>query len=245
MKKCIFLLLGLFFLCQTVISQESATVSLFGKNLENADFAAGSWEVNDQGELYSLKSDCAIWTKEKYGSFVCSFEFQTSKGSNSGFLIHSHDRENWIPNSMEIQLADDAGGNTSYNSTAAFYGYQAATKNMTKPAGQWNKMIVTCLGTKVTVELNGEKIDVVEYSKDLVQFIKNALSPAKDVEVYILDDKKSEALAVAEGDNLSLAIGKKGQNVKLAARLTKCKIDVKTREQVQEEGINIYKYHEA
>ena len=91
----------------------------------------------------------------------------------------------------------------------------------------------------------GKKIDVVEYSKDLVQFIKNALSPAKDVEVYILDDKKSEALAVAEGDNLSLAIGKKGQNVKLAARLTKCKIDVKTREQVQEEGINIYKYYEA
>ena len=75
--------------------------------------------------------------------------------------------------------------------------------------------------------------------------IKNALYPAKDVEVYILDDKKSEALAVAEGDNLSLAIGKKGQNVKLAARLTKCKIDVKTREQVQEEGINIYKYYEA
>ena len=97
----------------------------------------------------------------------------------------------------------------------------------------------------ISKELNGEKIDVVEYSKDLVQFIKNALSPAKDVEVYILDDKKSEALAVAEGDNLSLAIGKKGQNVKLAARLTKCKIDVKTREQVQEEGINIYKYYEA
>lgn len=108
-----------------------------------------------------------------------------------------------------------------------------------------------CIGEKgirinnISKELNGEKIDVVEYSKDLVQFIKNALSPAKDVEVYILDDKKSEALAVAEGDNLSLAIGKKGQNVKLAARLTKCKIDVKTREQVQEEGINIYKYYEA
>ena len=66
-----------------------------------------------------------------------------------------------------------------------------------------------------------------------------------DIAIIILDDKKSEALAVAEGDNLSLAIGKKGQNVKLAARLTKCKIDVKTREQVQEEGINIYKYYEA
>ncbi len=108
-----------------------------------------------------------------------------------------------------------------------------------------------CIGEKgirinnISKELNGEKIDVVEYDKDLTTFIKNALSPAKDVEVYILDPKNNQALAVADGDNLSLAIGKKGQNVKLAARLTKCKIDVKTSSQVQEEGINIYKYYEA
>ena len=56
---------------------------------------------------------------------------------------------------------------------------------------------------------------------------------------------ESEIPELAEGDNLSLAIGKNGQNVKLAARLTKCKIDVKTLVQVQEEGINIYKYYEA
>lgn len=108
-----------------------------------------------------------------------------------------------------------------------------------------------CIGEKgirinsISKELNGEKIDVVQYDRDLVTFIKNALSPAKDVEVYIMDEKNSSALAVADGDNLSLAIGKKGQNVKLAARLTKCRIDVKTSSQVQEEGINIYKYYEA
>lgn len=108
-----------------------------------------------------------------------------------------------------------------------------------------------CIGEKgirinsISKELNGEKIDVVEYDRDLVTFIKNALSPAKDVEVYIMDEKNSTALAVADGDNLSLAIGKRGQNVKLAARLTKCRIDVKTPSQVQEEGINIYKYYEA
>ena len=94
-------------------------------------------------------------------------------------------------------------------------------------------------------ELNGEKIDVVRYDKDLKEFIKNALSPAKDVDVYLIDQKDKHAIAVAEGDNLSLAIGKQGQNVKLAAKLTKCKIDVKTLVQVQEEGINIYKYYEA
>ena len=108
-----------------------------------------------------------------------------------------------------------------------------------------------CIGEKgvrintISKELNGEKIDVVKYDKDLVQFIKNALSPAKDVDVYIIDQKDKHAIAVAEGDNLSLAIGKFGQNVKLAAKLTKCKIDVKTLVQVQEEGINIYKYYEA
>ena len=79
-------------------------------------------------------------------------------------------------------------------------------------------------------------------NEDIEKFITNALSPAKNIKVFILDSNKQEALAIADGEDFSLALGKKGQNVKLAARLTKCKIDVKTREQVQEEGINIYKY---
>ena len=105
--------------------------------------------------------------------------------------------------------------------------------------------IGACIGEKgsrinrITNELGGEKIDVVKYDKDPITFIKNALSPAKDVKVYILDEKKKEALAVAEGDNLSLAIGKKGQNVRLASRLTKYKIDVKTSAELKDMGINI------
>lgn len=133
--------------------------------------------------------------------------------------------------------------------------------NVARDAGSRSKIAVyseneridavgACIGEKgirinnITKELNGEKIDVVKYDKDLKEFIRNALSPAKDVDVYIIDQKDRHAVAVAEGDNLSLAIGKNGQNVKLAARLTKCKIDVKTLVQVQEEGINIYKYYE-
>ena len=80
---------------------------------------------------------------------------------------------------------------------------------------------------------------IVRYDEDKEQFIKNALNPAKNVSVFILDPKKQEALAVAEGEDFSLALGKKGQNVKLASRLTKFKIDVKTPEQVAEMGINI------
>ena len=105
--------------------------------------------------------------------------------------------------------------------------------------------IGACVGEKgnrinrITNELGGEKIDVVKYDKDPITFIKNALSPAKEVKVYILDEKEKQVLAVAEGDNLSLAIGKRGQNVKLAARLTHYRIDVKSPEQVKEEKIDL------
>ena len=68
----------------------------------------------------------------------------------------------------------------------------------------------------------------------LLVFIANALSPAKDLTVLITDAKKKEALVIADGDNFSLAIGKKGLNAKLATKLTKYKIDIKTSEQAKE-----------
>ena len=105
--------------------------------------------------------------------------------------------------------------------------------------------IGACIGEKssrisrMMKELNGEKLDIVLYDKDPVTFIRDALSPAKEVNVIITDPKNNVALAVAEGEQLSLAIGKKGQNVRLAARLTKYKIDVKTNTELKESGINI------
>lgn len=105
--------------------------------------------------------------------------------------------------------------------------------------------IGACIGEKgsrianIIKELNGEKVDLVLYDKDPQIFISNALAPAKNISVIVTDDKKSECLAIADNDNLSLAIGKKGQNVVLASRLTHYKIDVKTKEQLNEEGINI------
>ncbi len=102
-----------------------------------------------------------------------------------------------------------------------------------------------CIGEKgsrinaIIKELNGEKIDVIPYSKDTATFIANALSPAKDVRVFITDEKNKEVLVVVNDDNLSLAIGKKGTNVRLASKLTHYKLDVKTFDQVKEAGINI------
>ena len=105
--------------------------------------------------------------------------------------------------------------------------------------------IGACIGEKgsriarIIEELHGEKLDVIKYDPDPAVFIENALSPAKDLTVAITDPKKLEAMVIADGDNFSLAIGKKGQNARLATRLTKFKkIDIKTTEQAREAGIN-------
>ncbi|KPJ73669.1 hypothetical protein AMJ48_00470 [Parcubacteria bacterium DG_74_1] len=90
-------------------------------------------------------------------------------------------------------------------------------------------------GTRVQAvinELGGEKIDIIEYSEEPETYIANSLSPAKVVEIKI--EPKNKALAVVPEDQLSLAIGKDGQNVRLAAKLTGWKIDVRSPEGVEE-----------
>lgn len=90
-------------------------------------------------------------------------------------------------------------------------------------------------GTRVQTvinELNGEKIDIIEWSEDVAKFIANALSPAKVLNVE-LADKRREVTAIVPEDQLSLAIGQQGQNVRLAARLTGWKIDVKSEKEVK------------
>lgn len=82
-------------------------------------------------------------------------------------------------------------------------------------------------------ELNGEKIDIIEWNEDVAKFIANALSPAKILDVE-LAEKKREAIAVVPEDQLSLAIGQRGQNVRLAAKLTGWKIDVKSEKMLKE-----------
>ena len=85
--------------------------------------------------------------------------------------------------------------------------------------------------------MNGEKVDLVLYSDDEAEYIKNALSPAKDVIVSIVDNTKNrEALAIVEGDNQKLAIGKNGINIKLASKLTKFRINIKTMDDINKEA---------
>ena len=101
--------------------------------------------------------------------------------------------------------------------------------------------IGSCIGEKgrriasIIKALNGEKIDLVLYSEDPEVYIANALSPAKNLNVSIMDEKKKEALAITDKENLSLAIGKQGINIKLASKLTKYNIQVKTLDDINKQ----------
>jgi N utilization substance protein A len=102
----------------------------------------------------------------------------------------------------------------------------------------------SCVGQKgvrvqaVINELGGsEKVDIIQWNDNTPQFIQSALAPAKDIEV-VINEKKSTAVAYVPDDQLSLAIGKEGQNVRLAAKLTNWKIDIKAKSEKNNEEKN-------
>ena len=196
------------------------------------------------------KKDIIPGEKLEMGSQVKVYVTKIEEGQKGGpVIILSRTHFGFVKRLLESEIPELAEGVVILYSVARDPG--SRSKIAVYSENDKIDAVGACIGEKgvrinnITKELNGEKIDVVRYDKDLKEFIKNALSPAKDVDVYMIDQKDKHAIAVAEGDNLSLAIGRNGQNVKLAAKLTKCKIDVKTLVQVQEEGINIYKYYEA
>nr|WP_272506000.1 transcription termination factor NusA [Natronobacillus azotifigens] len=100
----------------------------------------------------------------------------------------------------------------------------------------------SCVGQKgqrvqtIVTELKGEKIDIVEFSEDPVVYVSNALSPSKVTEVLVKEEEKATTVIVPD-NQLSLAIGKRGQNARLAAKLTGWKIDIKSETEAKEAGI--------
>jgi len=152
---------------------------------------------------------------------------ETSKGPVV-FLSRSYPKI--VSKLFELEVPEISAGQVQIKSIAREPGSRSkiavsATQEGIDPIGA----MVGQRGTRVTTiisELGGEKIDIIEYSKDPEKYIKNALSPAKIEEVKILSQNR--ALAICPEDQLSLAIGKDGQNVRLAAKLTGWKIDVRT-----------------
>ncbi len=126
-------------------------------------------------------------------------------------------------------------------------------KSVAREAGDRSKISVhaedpeidpvgSCVGQKgqrvqtIVDELKGEKIDIVEWSEDPVVYVSNSLSPSKVIQVIVDEDEKATTVIVPDYQ-LSLAIGKRGQNARLAAKLTGWKIDIKSESEAKEEGL--------
>ncbi len=181
--------------------------------------------------------------KIEMGSSIKVYISKVNTSQKSISVLLSRKHYNFVKRLFELEIPELSDG------TVMIYGVARLAGERSKVAiystNEKVDAIGACIGEKgsrianIIKELNGEKIDLVLYDKDPQVFIQNALAPAKDVSVMVTDEKKQECIAVVDDENLSLAIGKKGQNVILASRLTHYKIDVKTKEQLNEEGINI------
>ncbi len=132
-----------------------------------------------------------------------------------------------------------------YDNTVVIRGCAREAGERTKIAVQSRDRDVDCVGACVGMkgmrvqsiirELRGEKIDIIEYSEDPVQFATHALSPAKISRVTVLDALGKHMEVIVDDSQLSLAIGKKGQNVRLAAKLIGWKVDIKSEEEKRQE----------
>lgn len=161
------------------------------------------------------------------------------KKTNSGIqLVLSRSDPKLVSSILEKEVPELADGTVEIVKIVRDAGYRTkiavtTTREEVDPVG-------ACVGLKgvriqnVIRELLNEKIDVLRYDSNPAEFIKNALSPAQVEKVVIMDADKRQALAIVEDSQLSLAIGRQGQNVRLANRLCDWNIDVKTVEQAQD-----------
>ena len=170
------------------------------------------------GEKYYVNQRLKVYVK-KIKEGIKGPMLQVSR-ANTGF----------VKKLFELEIPEVSNGEVVINSISREAGYR--TKIAVSSPNPNIDPIGACVGDRgdrinsIISELNGEKIDIIEYSDDLVTFVGRALSPAPVEMVQVIEEGKT--LAVVPDDKLSLAIGKSGQNVRLAARLAHCKIDVKS-----------------
>ncbi|HJX01752.1 MAG TPA: transcription termination factor NusA [Candidatus Humimicrobiaceae bacterium] len=194
----------------------------------------------DLGKVEALLPPYEQVPRERYkhGERIKVYISDVRKTSKGPQVIVSRTHTGLIRKLFELEVPEIYEGIVEIKSIAREAGYR------TKIAVSSNERNVdpvgACVGPKgsrvrmIVDELGGEKIDIVEYSDDVVTFIKNALSPAKILKV-LTDEEKKFGLVVVSNDQLSLAIGREGQNARLAAKLTGWKIDIKSEKQFEEE----------
>lgn len=167
----------------------------------------------------------------KEGDHIRVYISEVKESGKGPHVMISRTSPNFVGKLFEMEVPEIASG-------------EVVIKSISREAGSRTKMAVasseenvdpigSCIGNygarvqNVVDELGGEKIDIIKYSDDPVEFVKEALLPAKILDVEIVSEETKSCIAFVNGEELSLAIGNRGQNVRLAAKLTGWKIDIK------------------
>ncbi|MCG9478831.1 MAG: transcription termination factor NusA [Actinomycetia bacterium] len=194
----------------------------------------------DLGKVEALLPQHEQVANERYrhGERIKAFISEVRKTTKGPQVIVSRTHTGLIERLFELEVPEIGEDIVEIVNIAREPGYR--TKIAVKSNDKNVDPVGACVGPKgsrvrmVVDELSGEKIDIVCYSQDVVEFIKNSLSPAK-VNKVLTEEERKFALVVVPNDQLSLAIGREGQNARLAAKLTGWKIDIKSQRQFDEE----------
>jgi len=185
----------------------------------------------------------------KEGQRLRAFVSSVAKTSRGPQIIVSRTHRTMLRRLLEVEVPEIYNGTVEIKSIAREAGFRskvavAALQEGVDPVGSCVGMRGTRIQNIVT-ELSGEKIDVVQWNPDLSFFIANSLSPAKVMNVMLHDEHGKTAVVVVPDKQLSLAIGKEGQNARLAAKLTGWRIDIKSTSEAAQEAIQAAKEEEA
>jgi hypothetical protein len=162
------------FLSLTLFGQDGAFINpdirgkgwrnLFKDDLTNAIYPKGVWVV--ENKVLTALEDEVIWSEKSYDDFILDLEFKNVEGTNSGVIVHASDLKDWIPNSVEIQIADDYAEKWAKSPAswqcAAIFGHQPALKRLVKQPNEWNRYTITCRDKKIWVVLNGELVNTCD-----------------------------------------------------------------------------------
>ena len=222
-------------------AQELLTGTVLRIDPTSGDMFVRVGQGSDASDAILRASEQIPGEKHKEGDLIRVYVLEVNK-ARRGPLVHvSRTHPNLVRRLFELETPEIAEG-------------QVEVRNIAREAGSRSKMAVratmegvdpvgACVGPRggrvgaVVEELGGEKIDIVVWSEDPCQYVRSALSPADVISVSLIPGQKACRVVVPD-DQLSLAIGKEGQNARLAARLTGYKIDIKPASQAEEESID-------
>ncbi|OWZ84273.1 transcription termination factor NusA [Natranaerobius trueperi] len=201
--------------------------------------------IVDLGKVEAILPPPEQMATDKYnqGDRLKSYVVEVKKTTKEPQVILSRTHPGLIKRLLELEVPEIYDGIVEIKGIAREAGYRSkvavySNEQEVDPVG-------SCVGNKgsriqsIVEELNGENIDVITWSSDPSVFISNSLSPAKATNVTVIDEEEHKVRAIVPDHQLSLAIGREGQNARLAAKLTNWKIDILSESQAEERDNDI------